>query len=203
MTSFTRVALSPDPDLAIAALMIARIEYPDARRRALPRASSTSWAARPPRGSRGQRSRPDTPPGIDPAGLCARRRAQRLPVSRAALRRQRRPLRGSAQQFSQRGARPPDRHPDHAGAGLHGGRAPRRRQRRRHQLPGSLSGAVPGAARTARLGGSDHRRVSRRRAAVGRRLPRAAAPPRRRGRRVRLRALRLARPSRRFSRACC
>ena len=26
---FTRVALSPDPDLAIAALMIARLEYPD------------------------------------------------------------------------------------------------------------------------------------------------------------------------------
>ena len=30
---FTRVALSPDPDLAVAALMIARVEYPklDAR----------------------------------------------------------------------------------------------------------------------------------------------------------------------------
>src|ERR1700687_4800686 len=26
--SFTRVALSPDPDLAVAALMIARVEYP-------------------------------------------------------------------------------------------------------------------------------------------------------------------------------
>ena len=33
VTSFTRVALSPDPDLAVAALMIARLEYPrlDAR----------------------------------------------------------------------------------------------------------------------------------------------------------------------------
>jgi len=26
--SFTRLALSPDPDLAVAALMIARVEYP-------------------------------------------------------------------------------------------------------------------------------------------------------------------------------
>ena len=65
MTRFTRVALSPDPDLAIAALMIARLEYPglDAgpyieELDAMGRDAAVRVALATP----GH----DTPPGIDP-----------------------------------------------------------------------------------------------------------------------------------------
>ena len=62
---FTRVALSPDPDLAVAALMIARLEYPhlDARPYieeldAMGRDAAVRVAHARPGG--------DTPPGVDP-----------------------------------------------------------------------------------------------------------------------------------------
>ena len=62
---FTRVALSPDPDLAVAALMIARLEYPhlDAR----PYIEELDTMGRE-AAARVAAARPDgeTPPGVDP-----------------------------------------------------------------------------------------------------------------------------------------
>ena len=64
--SFTHAALSPDPDLAIAALMIARVEYPEARRRPVPRSARRAR----PRGAAPRRGRAvvpgDAPPRVDP-----------------------------------------------------------------------------------------------------------------------------------------
>ena len=58
--SFTHAALSPDPDLAVAALMIARIEYPGARRRPVSRSARRHRHAKPGAGSRTRRRRPPT-----------------------------------------------------------------------------------------------------------------------------------------------
>jgi len=65
VTRFTRVALSPDPDLAIAALMIARLEYPDLD--AGPYIEELDAMGRD-AAVRVATARPghDTPPGIDP-----------------------------------------------------------------------------------------------------------------------------------------
>ena len=65
--------------------------------------------------------------------------AQRLPLRRAALRRQQRHVRGSAQQLSERSARSAHRHSDHAGAGVHGSRAAGRRARRRGEFSQAIS----------------------------------------------------------------
>ena len=183
---FTRVALSPDPDLAVAALMIARLEYPAPRRGALHR-----------------RTRRDGPRGGGPRrGGAARRRdaarrrsrsatrghrTERLPVPGTAVRRQHDPLRGPAQHLPERSARSPHRDPDHPGAGLHGGGA----ARRHHASRASTSRATSWCA--ARCGAGqyqrpDHRRIPRRGAALRRRLPAAAAAARRRRRGVGRRA---------------
>ena len=64
--SFTRLALSPDPDLAVAALMIARVEYPRLNAGpyldeldALGREAAKRVAAAPPLAA-------DTPAHVDP-----------------------------------------------------------------------------------------------------------------------------------------
>ena len=110
---FTRVALSPDPDLAVAALMIARLEYPhlDARPYieeldAMGRDAAVRVAHARPGG--------DTPPGVDPE-VFARVAALNDYLFKEHL--------------PQRGPRAAHRHPDHARAGLHGGGAARRPQR--------------------------------------------------------------------------
>ena len=142
---FTRVALSPDPDLAVAALMIARLEYPklDAR----PYIEELDMLGRE-AATRVSAARPDceTPPGVDPEAYA------RITALNDYLFKEQRfvgnddPVRGPAQQLPERSARSAHRHPDHAGARLHGGRAPRRHRGRGRQLAGALPGALPDAA---------------------------------------------------------
>ena len=140
--------------------------------------SSTRSDARPPRASPPPSVDPaSVPPRVDPAGLCAHHRAQRLPVQRAALCRQRRAVRRSAQQFSERGARSPDRHPDHARAGLSWKwRAAPACTSRASTFRGTFCCAVRRRPACRYSQRPDHRRASRRRAAVRGHLPRAAAP---------------------------
>ena len=114
-----------------------------------------------------------------------------------------RALRGSAQQLPERGARPAHRHSDHAGAALHGSRAARGLHVEGINFPGHFPAALPRPPRPAVCGGSDHRRVPRRRAAV-RRTPAASCcgvtPARTR---CSSRTCSATPPSRRFWRGCC
>ena len=64
--SFTRVALSPDPDLAVAALMIARLEYPEPRRAALHRKLDTLGREAARRVAARRRRAGETPPASIP-----------------------------------------------------------------------------------------------------------------------------------------
>ena len=148
--------------------------------------STRSDAKRRSASPRVRRSPDDAPRARRSRSLRARHGAQRLPVQGTAVRRQRRPVRGPAQQLSERSARPAHRHPDHAGAGLHGGRAARGVSRRRRSTSRATSWcAAAAAARRRRTCRRDLiiDALSRRRAAVRGRLPRAAAPARRRRRR--------------------
>ncbi len=197
---FTRVALSPDPDLAVAALMIARLEYPhlDAGPYIEELDAMGRDAARPGRACAAGRRHAA---GRRPRSVRARRRAERLPVQGTAVRRQHHSLRGPAQHLPQRGPRAAHRHPDHARAGLHGGGAARGPHRRGRQLPGPFPRALSDAAGA--LQGLDHRRVPRRGAPLRGRLPEAAAAACRRGGGVGRRASPAReRPSRRSWRGC-
>ena len=129
--SFTHAALSPDPDLAIAALMIARVEYPkldagpyldqlDALgREAARRVGAAVIVAG------------DAPPRVDPDRYARVMALNDYLFKDLCFVGNCVQYEGSAEQLPERGPRPPDRHSDHAGAALHRGRAaggaPRRR----------------------------------------------------------------------------
>ena len=184
---FTRVALSPDPDLAIAALMIARLEYPTSTPDPTSR-SSTRWAAKPRvRVAAGHARADDTPPGIDPQAYA------RVAALNDYLFREQRFVGNTTHYEDPRNTFLNEVLDRRTGipitlalvymevarrAGI---------PARRHQLPGPLPRALPDAAGTGSR--PDHRRLPRRRAPLGRRLPAAAAQARRRGRGLGRRAL--------------
>ena len=97
--------------------MIARVEYP--RLDAGPYLDQLDAIGREAqaRGSATRRRRPPSaPPRRRPRSVRAGDGAQRVPLRRAALRRQRRHYEDPAQQLPERSARSPHRHSDHAGA---------------------------------------------------------------------------------------
>ena len=171
--SFTHAALSPDPDLAIAALMIARVEYP--RLDAGPYLDQLDALGREARLRVESAPTPsDAPFDVDPDRYARVMALNDYLFDELRFVGNERPLRGSAQQLPERGARSADRHSDHARAALHGSRPARRPARRRGQLSRALPASLPRPARPAARRGSDHRRVPRRRAALRGRLPRSA-----------------------------
>ena len=123
VNSFTHAALSPDPDLAVAALMIARVENPrlesgpyleqldalggEAKRRV---AMATVVPG-------------DAPPHVDPDRYARVMALNDYLFGELHFVGNEAAVRGSAQQLSERSPRPAHRHSHHAGLALHGSRA--------------------------------------------------------------------------------
>ena len=142
--AFTHAALSPDPDLAIAALMIARVEHPrlDAgpyldQLDALGREAQLRVAAAPlvPH---------DTPARVDPDRYARVLALNDYLFGELRFVGNEVHYEDPPEQFSERSPRSPHRHSDYARPALHGGGAPRRASRRRDQLSRTLPAALSG-----------------------------------------------------------
>ena len=183
MRSFTHAALSPDPDLAIAALMIARVEYPklDAgpyldQLDALGREARLRVAA-------ALVVAGEAPPRVDPD------RYARVLALNEYLFNELHFVGNEMQYEDPRNSFLNEVLDRRTGIPITLALLYMEVARRAGlpvegiNFPGPFPAALSGPARPALLGGSHHRRVSRRRAALRGRLPRAPAPARRRRRR--------------------